>query len=425
MADDDWDLYAVVRSCNSATNTATTTSNPIHHGGSSEEPSWMWDRVMKREELETNVGFPNLESRAGAFQGLEEFYQPFFPNPTIDNTTTTTNTSSYAAAGTIIPNSSTSFISDFGGGSSSSGQHQLQQQQNNFVPANTNTAITPHFNPGFTPVSGFGRFHEHQQLKQLETPDHPQELIADPRRKAAVPSVGPLMPTMQIPPQLIRPRKRKSQVKKVVCHLTADNLSSDLWAWRKYGQKPIKGSPHPRNYYRCSSSKGCSARKQVERSTEDSGMFVVTYAGEHTHPRPTHRNSLAGSTRNKPAATTQKAKDSESPASAQVLAAQGEDDEQTGNNNSVDGYKASEEAEDEEIEEEEDDEEFLVPNMRVAEDIFLGMKQLGRTASGGSALGSLAVGTSGDGFSTKSSNLGSSWGTNCSSSAGATVGGGC
>lgn len=154
-------------------------------------------------------------------------------------------------------------------------------------------------------------------------------------------------------------------------------------------------------------------------------MFVVTYAGDHTHPRPTHRNSLAGSTRNKAAATTQKAKDSESPASVQVLAAQGEDDEQTGNNNSVDGDKASEEAEDEEIEEDEDDEEFLIPNMRVSEDIFLGMKQLGRTGSGGSTLGSLAVGTSGDAFSTKSSNLGSSWGANCSSSAGATVGGGC
>jgi hypothetical protein len=40
---------------------------------------------------------------------------------------------------------------------------------------------------------------------------------------------------------------RKNQVKKVVCHVPADGSSSDMWAWRKYGQKPIKGSPYPRS----------------------------------------------------------------------------------------------------------------------------------------------------------------------------------
>lgn len=54
-----------------------------------------------------------------------------------------------------------------------------------------------------------------------------------------------------------------------------------------------------RNYYRCSTSKGCGARKQVERSPNDPIIFLVSYTGEHTHPRPTHRNSLVGSTRNK------------------------------------------------------------------------------------------------------------------------------
>ncbi|KAK8958333.1 putative WRKY transcription factor 69 [Platanthera guangdongensis] len=60
----------------------------------------------------------------------------------------------------------------------------------------------------------------------------------------------------------------------------------DSWAWRKYGQKPIKGSPYPRGYYRCSSSKGCPARKQVERSRADPTMFVVTYSSDHNHPWP-------------------------------------------------------------------------------------------------------------------------------------------
>ncbi|XP_019168778.1 PREDICTED: probable WRKY transcription factor 14 isoform X2 [Ipomoea nil] len=101
-------------------------------------------------------------------------------------------------------------------------------------------------------------------------------------------------------------KRRKSQAKKVVCvpapapansRPSGEVVPSDLWAWRKYGQKPIKGSPYPRGYYRCSSSKGCSARKQVERSRTDPNMLVITYTSEHNHPWPTQRNALAGSTR--------------------------------------------------------------------------------------------------------------------------------
>ncbi|XVF52979.1 hypothetical protein PTKIN_Ptkin05aG0061500 [Pterospermum kingtungense] len=98
-----------------------------------------------------------------------------------------------------------------------------------------------------------------------------------------------------------KPRRssRKNQQNRVVQHVTADALPSDIWAWRKYGQKPIKGSPYPRSYYRCSSSKGCLARKQVERSCKDPRMFIITYTAEHSHGHPTRRNSLAGSTRNR------------------------------------------------------------------------------------------------------------------------------
>ncbi|PSS11683.1 WRKY transcription factor [Actinidia chinensis var. chinensis] len=96
-----------------------------------------------------------------------------------------------------------------------------------------------------------------------------------------------------------RSKRRKNQLKRV-CEVPAEGLSSDTWSWRKYGQKPIKGSPYPRGYYRCSTSKGCLARKQVERSRSDPVMFIVTYTAEHNHPMPTHRNSLAGITRPKP-----------------------------------------------------------------------------------------------------------------------------
>ncbi|KAG6489712.1 probable WRKY transcription factor 27 [Zingiber officinale] len=104
-------------------------------------------------------------------------------------------------------------------------------------------------------------------------------------------------------------KRRKGQSKRVVCipapvvpaaatgRTSGEVVPCDLWAWRKYGQKPIKGSPYPRGYYKCSSSKGCSARKQVERSRTNPNMLVITYTSEHNHPWPTQRNALAGLTR--------------------------------------------------------------------------------------------------------------------------------
>ncbi|KAM1917794.1 hypothetical protein ACFX13_037355 [Malus domestica] len=81
---------------------------------------------------------------------------------------------------------------------------------------------------------------------------------------------------------------------------------SDSWAWRKYGQKPIKGSPYPRGYYRCSSSKGCPARKQVERSRVDPTTLVITYSSEHNHSWPASRNHHNNHSNSSSAAATKR-----------------------------------------------------------------------------------------------------------------------
>ncbi|CAD5164888.1 unnamed protein product [Musa acuminata subsp. malaccensis] len=147
-----------------------------------------------------------------------------------------------------------------------------------------------------------------QELEELYKPFFPKVQQQRPRGSPSCPSpaavAGPHQPppsrqSQRPPSQIPRSKRRKNQQKKVVCHVPTDGISSDVWAWRKYGQKPIKGSPYPRGYYRCSSSKGCLARKQVERSPADPAMFIITYTAEHNHPVPTHRNTLAGSTRHK------------------------------------------------------------------------------------------------------------------------------
>ncbi|XP_008788525.2 WRKY DNA-binding transcription factor 70-like [Phoenix dactylifera] len=59
--------------------------------------------------------------------------------------------------------------------------------------------------------------------------------------------------------------------------------------WRKYGQKDIFSSKHPRSYFRCTHKydQDCQATRQVQRSEDDPSMYVITYIGEHTCRDPT------------------------------------------------------------------------------------------------------------------------------------------
>ncbi|XP_068669586.1 probable WRKY transcription factor 11 [Aristolochia californica] len=86
-------------------------------------------------------------------------------------------------------------------------------------------------------------------------------------------------------------KRRKLRIKRSVrvpaVSSKLSDIPSDDFSWRKYGQKPIKGSPHPRSYYKCSSMRGCPARKHVERCLDDPTMLIVTYEGDHNHSRIT------------------------------------------------------------------------------------------------------------------------------------------
>ncbi|XP_071725338.1 probable WRKY transcription factor 32 [Rutidosis leptorrhynchoides] len=73
---------------------------------------------------------------------------------------------------------------------------------------------------------------------------------------------------------------------KFVVHAAGDvGISGDGYRWRKYGQKMVKGNPHPRNYYRCTSA-GCPVRKHIESAVDNINAVIITYKGVHDHDMP-------------------------------------------------------------------------------------------------------------------------------------------
>ncbi|KAF2284299.1 hypothetical protein GH714_020320 [Hevea brasiliensis] len=64
------------------------------------------------------------------------------------------------------------------------------------------------------------------------------------------------------------------------------DVLDDGYKWRKYGQKVVKNTLHPRSYYRCTQD-NCRVKKRVERLAEDPRMVITTYEGRHIHS-PSH-----------------------------------------------------------------------------------------------------------------------------------------
>ncbi|KAE8671792.1 hypothetical protein F3Y22_tig00111917pilonHSYRG00021 [Hibiscus syriacus] len=90
---------------------------------------------------------------------------------------------------------------------------------------------------------------------------------------------------------------------------------------RAAGEKPVHQVTARRwkpigtggGYYLCSSSNGCPARKQVERSRVDPTMLVITYSCDHNHPWPASRNNKSAAKQGA-AAAAEAAEEAETPA---------------------------------------------------------------------------------------------------------------
>ncbi|KAH7289387.1 hypothetical protein KP509_31G072800 [Ceratopteris richardii] len=80
-----------------------------------------------------------------------------------------------------------------------------------------------------------------------------------------------------------KPKKQRGAMLSIKIASNVDVLD-DGFRWRKYGQKPVKGCPYARSYYKCT-SKECKVRKHVERIAHDPRYVATTYEGTHSHPR--------------------------------------------------------------------------------------------------------------------------------------------
>ncbi|KAH9676694.1 putative WRKY transcription factor 4 [Citrus sinensis] len=89
--------------------------------------------------------------------------------------------------------------------------------------------------------------------------------------------------------EIVLSQKTVTEPKIIVQTRSEVDLLDDGYRWRKYGQKVVKGNPHPRSYYKCTNP-GCNVRKHVERAPTDPKAVVTTYEGKHNHDVPAAKN---------------------------------------------------------------------------------------------------------------------------------------
>lgn len=65
---------------------------------------------------------------------------------------------------------------------------------------------------------------------------------------------------------------------------TVPSDTNDGYNWRKYGQKQVKASEHPRSYYKCTHV-SCPVKKKVGQSL-DGHITDIVYKGQHNHGPP-------------------------------------------------------------------------------------------------------------------------------------------
>ncbi|KAJ8442051.1 hypothetical protein Cgig2_007889 [Carnegiea gigantea] len=352
---DTWSLLAVVRECSMRVRNKAPTPDPALTlplpptltPEPAFEPISNSPFAMNGSALEPSSfgSFPTYNNADYSFDhhDLVDFYKPFLVQPSPPGVTGA-NVPDPQLTGSL-PKADTGFGPDSGGVLRLE-PHQNPHRQHQLLPA-----------PAVDAAGGGATFQQHNDHQLLLQQGSLQN------RKLQIPGACP-----------VGIHKKKKFEERRVCKMRLEELSEDKWAWRKYGQKPIKGSPYPRNYYRCSTSKGCTARKQVERSPVERNTYLVTYTGQHYHARPPLRTpSRVTRPSDSTSSPEEESKSQTTPASATPTSAPYQNGSGSESGEPVVGKNENENEE----EEGGDDEEIeLIPNSMADPKLLMDMERL-------------------------------------------------
>nr|XP_012567720.1 probable WRKY transcription factor 27 [Cicer arietinum] len=233
MDNDGWDLSAIVRSCK-----ATTFTNPT--------------TVFETPTPNTSTNNARSPLKPTDFIELEKLTTIINPNTTISTpTSTSTSTSTSASAANILKPTFTIGTPAF----TYTSVHNTNQNSTFYDVSTLGIQQEMQLNPQtdlFTRVyiptkvncikvtsAHFDLAYNHPSLQQQSQ----RELNQLPIQVTQINSV--VLPNTRPQRKKYRSKYRKNQQMNLVCHVNTEKLLEDPWAWRKYGQKPIKGSPYP------------------------------------------------------------------------------------------------------------------------------------------------------------------------------------
>ncbi|KAL6985114.1 WRKY Transcription Factor [Sarracenia purpurea var. burkii] len=300
MAEDDWDLWAVVRSCHTPAATSAGTDVNVTTAQEDTNPIPVSNPPVFNENDNHFDFLTAFGRRNNGFEELQEVYRTFSGNSDSINNPICGHREEPPLPRlqpVINPNIMDGSSVSVHGGFSDQGEEDVKEDEDEDDGEDEDDAeeggggggeklqlinhtITSRLSSSVHGESGNQR---PPRPKEEQWRKHPQP------RKANIISEN-------------YGYQRKRSPRTTVVEVEAEELPMvDPWNWRKYGRKPIKTSPYPRNYYKCSSERSkCQAKKYVERSRSEPDKFMVSYSGEHDHSPPRRRNALSCTTRKKP-----------------------------------------------------------------------------------------------------------------------------